>query len=155
MAEFDFDTLMLEKIVDQSILVWANILHQESLKKVPRNWDNAPKPIILKRKKKPERNIRRWNRRYYRKPVFKNWHWYEWVTWNLKRSVWLESTSYLEYSVWVMEGPTEWQARTHEFWDPGRNIPKRSFLNEPLQKNQKLINNQIQKTFNELLDKYK
>ena len=86
--------------------------------------------------------------------VSKNWLWYEWVTWNLKRSVWLENTGYLEYSVWVMEWPTEIYAYTQEFWDPSRNIPRRSFLNEKFKKHKKEIEAQIQKTFNELLDKY-
>lgn len=153
MAEFDFDTLMFEKMVDQSILVWANILHQESLKEIPRNWDDPPNPIVLKVKSKPERNIREWNKHYYRKPVSKNWQWYEWVTGNLKRSVWLENTWFLEYSVWVMEWPTEEYAYTQEFWDPTRNIPARSFLRDPLDKNYPKIIAQVQRTFKELSDK--
>lgn len=154
MAEFDFNELMFEKCIDWALLAWSNILHQESLKEIPRNWDDPPNPIILKTKSKPERNIRKWNKHYYRNPVSKNWLWYEWVTWNLKRSVWLENTGYLEYSVWVMEWPTEIYAYTQEFWDQNRNIKPRSFLNKPFKENQKKIEAQIQKTFNELLDKY-
>lgn len=153
MAEFDFDELMLENILDKSILVWATLLHEKSLESVPRNWDNAPNPIVLKTKSRPERNIRKWNKHYYRNPVQKNWQWYEWVTWNLKRSVWLENTDYLEYSVWVMQWPTEKYARLQEYWDKDRNIPPRSFLREPLEKNSKEIIAQSQKTFNELLNK--
>ena len=127
MATFDFNELMFESIIDKSILAWANILHQESLKKVPRDWNNAPNPIKLKVKKIPERNVRKWNKHYYRNPVSKNWQWYEWVTWNLKRSVWLENTWYMEYSVGVMAWPTEDYWYTQEFWDDSRNIKPRSY----------------------------
>lgn len=154
MAEFDFNELMFEKCIDGALLAWASLFEEISKENAPRNIDDLPQNINRKDWKKPERNVKKDNKHYYREPVKIKWNYYSWVTWNLKRSIWTENTSYLERSVWVMGWPTEEYAYTQEFWDPARGIPRRSFLNKPLEENQKKIEAQIQKTFNELLDKY-
>lgn len=153
MAEFKIDENKLLDIIDMSIMVWVNVLENEVKKAVPRDKKRLPKPIILKTKAKPERNIRAWNKHFYRLPVNIAWNWYAWVTGNLARSINTQKVSFWQYQVWVMAWIVEDYAFTQEFWDQSRNIEKRSFLLEPLEKNKDKIMEQIQKTMIELLNK--
>lgn len=150
MAELDFNKDLLEYLIDSSISAWASLYNSKVLERVPRDWERAPNPIRFKgvRKWKPQRNVRSGNKRVYRAPVYKNWQWYEWVTWALRRSIWLQKLASWEYIVGVRAGPTEVYAAAQEFWN--NKLPARSYLREPLRDNQQKIEAQIQKTFNEL-----
>lgn len=150
MSEFSFDKNELENIIDQSIRSWAYMTLSLSQDRTPRDMERLPNPIILKTKDKPERNIRKWNKKYYRNPVKINWLWYEWVSWNLKRSLDLEKLWKSEYIVGVKKWPTENYAEVQEFWTMDWDIKSRSFLRETLKNDWKKILNQIQKTLNEL-----
>lgn len=154
MSTFEFDKNAFDDIIDKSIFTGFNLLHEVVLDSVPRDKNNLPNPIILKNKSKPERNIRKNNKHYYRKPVMINWQWYEWVTGNLARSIWTQKLWIWEYIVWVRQWPTEDYWYTQEYWDSNRWIPSRSFLNKPLRDNSKEILKQTQKTFSELLNKH-
>ncbi len=153
MADFNLDKKKVFDILDISFMVWAELILLNSQKSVPRDKKRLPNPIILKRKKTPERNIRKWNKHYYRKPVRIWGNWYEWVTWNLARSLNIERLWSCSYIVWIMAWPTEEYWKVQEFWSSDWKIPRRSFLLDPLIKNKVLINKQIQKTLNELLNK--
>ncbi len=153
MAKFELDKVALGDILDKSIFVWANILENLSIENAPRTKDDLPSNINLKSWEKPQRNIREWNSNYYRKPVMIDWNYYEWVTWNLKRSIWTQKLWEWEYIVWVKIWPASDYASTHEFWDESRNIPKRSFLRKPLEENWKEIIKQIWKSFKQLSNK--
>ncbi len=153
MAEFEIDKIKLEYYLDKAIMSWTNFLHKKVKKVVPRDWDRPPNPIRFKKKAIPERNIRKWNKHYYRNPVQKWWAYYEWVTGNLWRSVWIENTSYLEWSVWVEEWPTEDYAYTQEYWDSSRNIPARSFLKKTREDYKNEILKQVSTTFAEFINK--
>lgn len=151
MSNFNLDEKKLLNILDNSFMTWADLILLNSQKAVPRDKERLPNPIILKTKSTPERNIRKWNKHYYRKPVKIWWNWYEWVTWNLARSLNIERLWSCDYVIWIMAWPTEEYWKAQEFWTD--KIPKRSFLLDPLTKNKVLINKQIQKTLNELLNK--
>lgn len=151
MSEFTFDDRLFINAIDKALLSWSNLLFDKTLELVPRDIKRLPKNINRKDWRKPKRNIRVWNRNWYRKPVEISWNWYSWVTWNLKRSIWHSETNFLEYSVWVYSWITEKYAFTQEFWDERRNIKPRSFINKALENNLKEIQEQMQKTFNELL----
>lgn len=153
MAKFELDKMWLENILDKSILVWANTWHNLSIDYAPRIKEDLPGNINLKSWEKPQRNIRKNNKHYYRKPVYIDWNYYEWVTWNLKRSIWLQKLWQWEYIIWVKQWPASDYTATHEFWDETRNIPERSFLRRPLKEDSKEIIKQIWKTFKELSDK--
>lgn len=150
MAEFIFDKNAFENIIDESIRVGAYMTLWLSQNRTPRDKERLPNPIILKTKNKPERNVREWNKNYYRKPVNINGQWYEWVSWALKRSLDIEKLGKWEYIVWVKRGPTEKYAEVQEFWTLDGTIKSRSFLRETLKQDGKQILDQIQKTFNEL-----
>ena len=151
--KFELDEKKLLDLIDKSIMVWFNILENEVKNAVPRDKNRLPNPIILKKKLKPERNIRKNNKHFYRLPVQINGAWYEWVTWNLARSISSIRLWIWEYQVWVLAWITEEYAKVQEFWSRDWKIKKRSFLLEPLLKNQEKIINQIEKTFTELLNK--
>lgn len=153
MAEFGFDEKNFSNIIDIVAMVWADLLLQEVLVAVPRDKRRLPKPIKLKRKKKPERNIRKNNKHFYRQPVQINWEWYEWVTGNLARSLSTEKVVTWFYKVWIMAWITEEYWKVQEFWTFDWKIKPRSFLREPLKLNKSKILKQMQKTFNELLSK--
>jgi hypothetical protein len=153
MSEFSFNKRSLEDIVDISIFIWAEMIQGLAQDYAPRDKNNLPKNINNKNWEKPERNIRSNNKHYYRKPVLINWNWYEWVTWNLKRSIWTEKLWKWEYIIWVKIWPASDYAATHEFWDESRGIPKRSFLKRSIDENWKEVLLQIWKTFKELSDK--
>lgn len=156
MAKFELDTLKIEYAMNAGIFSWANKLYNLSKNTyVPRDWERAPKPLRFKgiRKNKPQRNIRKKNRYFYRSPVKKNGVWYAGVTGNLKRSIGIENTWYLEWTVWVVRGPTEVYAEKHEFGSKDGKTPARSFLRKPLQDHGKEIIAQIQATFNEIIRK--
>lgn len=153
MAKFRLDEQKLLDIIDNSIIVWVEVLENEVKKAVPRDKKRLPNPIILKTKAKPERNIKKWNKHFYRLPVQIAWKWYAWVTWNLKNSIAVQRLGIWKYQVWVMAWITEKYAYTQEFWDKSRNIKKRSFLIKPLTETKEKIMEQIQKTLTELLNK--
>lgn len=150
MADFDFDKNAFEDIIDWAIADWAYMTLSLSQERTPRDKERLPNPIVLKTKEKPERNVREWNKKYYRKPVNINWLWYEWVSWALKRSLDVEKLWKWEYIVWIKRWPTEWYWAIQEFWSDDWTIKSRSFLRETLRQDWKKIVNQIQKKFNEL-----
>lgn len=150
MAEFSFDKNEFENIIDESIKVGAYMTLELSQNRTPRDKERIPNPIILKTKNKPERNIRKGNKKYYRNPVQINGQWYEGVSWALKRSLDIQKLWIWEYIVWVKRWPTEWYWEVQEFWSLDGTIKSRSFLRETLKQDSKQIINQIEKTFNEL-----
>lgn len=153
MATFEFDKIALENILDKSIFIWAEVFQNLSIWYAPRIKENLPDNINLQSWGKPQRNIREGNKNYYRKPVQIDWNYYEGVTWNLRRSIWLQKLWQGEYIVWVKNWPASDYAATHEFWDDSRGIPERSFLRKPLEKDSTEIIKQIWTTFKELSDK--
>lgn len=159
MSKFELDKTALEVILDKSIFTWANLFENLSLGYAPRIKESLPGNINLKSWNTPQRNIRKdekgtlKNKHYYRKPVMIDWNYYEWVTWNLRRSIWIQKLWQWEYIIWVKVWPASDYAATHEFWDEARNIPKRSFLRRPLEDDSKEIIKQIWNTFKQLSDK--
>ena len=153
MAKFEFDKMALEDILDVSIFAWAELFVWLSQEYAPRIKENLPNNINLSSWKKPQRSIWKDNKNYYRKPVSIDWNYYEWVTWDLKRSIWMKKLWTGEYIIWVKIWPASDYAPTHEFWDTSRNIPERSFLRRPLKDDHKEIINTMWKVFKQLSDK--
>lgn len=151
MSDFIFDSSQLEDLIDESVKVGAYMTLSLSQNRTPRDKERLPNPIVLKTKDVPQRNIRKWNKKYYRKPVNINGQWYEGVSWALKRSLDIEKLWKWEYIVWVKRWPTEKYAEVQEFGSNDGIIPSRSFLRETLTQDGKKIIDQVQKTFNELI----
>ena len=149
--KFELDENKIILALDKALQVWAVKMLEIAKENVPRDQKRLPKPIILKRKPRPERNIRKWNRHFYRKPVIIWGNWYEGVTGNLRRSLTIEKIKLLKYKVWVASWPVEKYAYTQEYWDPKRNIPKRSFLKKPFEENFYEIMRQVNLSFKEIL----
>lgn len=153
MAQFTFDKNKFLDIVDTALLTGTELLLRKSKEATPRDKKRLPNPIVLKKKKAPERNVRKGNKHRYSHPVRIGSNWYEWVSWDLQRSIDMEQIGRAEYVVWVRSGHTVEYAKAHEFWSTRKNIPKRSFLRDPAQKHKKSIEKQIQITLSELLNR--
>jgi len=145
MADFNFDDLKLERIIDSTLLIWADVLVQKIKENTPRDKKRLPVNTINRKDwEAPKRGS-------HYKPLMINWNWYEWVTWNLKRSIWLEKKCTWQYRVWVKMGVTEEYARHLEFWT--KFMEKRSFLVKWLTENVDEITKIMKKNFNILLKK--
>ena len=151
MAEFDLKEKILKDIIDKSVLVWAEFLHREIREITPRDKERLPKPIDIKNENRIDKN-------FHYKPVNINWKWYEWVTWNLKRSIWIEKVWTWDYIIWVKKWVTEEYAGRQEFWGTDskwRHVPERSYLRKWLGNNQKMAILRVRKVFSSLMDNYK
>jgi hypothetical protein len=79
-------------------------------------------------------------------------HWYEWVTWNLKRSIWMQKIWEWRYVVGVNQWVTEEYWRVLEFWTD--DIEERSYLRDWLERNHKELVLVLKQNFSKLLKKY-
>ena len=148
MAEFDLDELLLEDIIDKSLLSWTELLHSEIRKITPRDKERLPKSIDMK-------NENRVNKHFHYRVVKIWWKWYEWVTWNLKRSIGIEKLWVWEYVIWVKKWPTEEYAGRQEFWgrdSRGVEVPERSYLRKWLGDYEKIAINRVREVFNSLIN---
>lgn len=150
MAEFSLNENAFLDAVDIAMLSGTELLLQKVLEKVPRDVNNLPIHNVNRKDwKKPQRNVRK-NNKYYYRPVQKiNWNWYNWVSWNLKRSIDMQKLARWEYIVWVKRWPTEVYAGALEFSELKK--VNRSFLRKPLKGNAKEILDRIQKNLNSWL----
>ena len=143
MAEFSLDTLAIEKSIDESLMITSNILVTKVREITPRDKKRLPKNTIDRKDgKKPFSHYN---------PVQINWHWYEWVTWNLKRSIWMEKISSWNYAVWIIKWVTEEYWKHLEFWTD--IMEERSFLRKWLVDNEKQLISVMKNNFNILLKK--
>lgn len=157
MANFEFDENKIYKALTWALKVWAVKMLEIAKENVPRDQKRLPKSLNFKGKfySKPKRNIKEDNKNFYRQAVQINWEWYAWVTWNLKKAIAIEKITLLKYKVWVSMWPVEKYAFTQEYWDPARNIEKRSFLYEPFLENYDEIMKLVNLSFIEILWKSK
>lgn len=157
MAKFELDENKIYKAMSLALKVWAVKMLDLAKEKVPRDTKRLPKSLNFKWAfyAKPKRNVRKNNKNYYRQAVQINWEWYSWVTGNLRKAISIEKVTLLKYKVWVIRWPVEKYAFTQEYWDPSRNIEKRSFLYEPFKENFDDIIKQINLSFIEILWKLK
>ena len=145
MAEFSLDTLVLEKSIDETLTIASNILVVKVRENTPRDKNRLPKKTIDRKDgKKPFRSS-------HFKPVQINWHWYEWVTWNLKRSIWMEKVWSWNYAVWIIKWVTEEYWKHLEFWTD--TMEERSFLRKWLVDNEKELISVMKNNFKILLNK--
>ncbi len=145
MAEFSLDTLAIEKSIDETLTIASNILVVKVRENTPRDKKRLPKNTIDRKDgKKPFRSS-------HFKPVQINWHWYEWVTWNLKRSIWMEKVWSWNYAVWIIKWVTEEYWKHLEFWTD--TMEERSFLRKWLVDNEKELISVMKNNFKILLNK--
>lgn len=145
MAEFSLDTLAIEKSIDETLTIASNILVVKVRENTPRDKKRLPKNTIDRKDgKKPFRSS-------HFKPVQINWHWYEWVTWNLKRSIWMEKVWSWNYAVWIIKWITEEYWKHLEFWTD--TMEERSFLRKWLVDNEKELISVMKNNFKILLNK--
>ncbi len=145
MAEFSLDTLAIEKNIDETLTIASNILVVKVRENTPRDKKRLPKNTIDRKDgKKPFRSS-------HFKPVQINWHWYEWVTWNLKRSIWMEKIWSWNYAVWIIKWITEEYWKHLEFWTD--TMEERSFLRKWLVDNEKELISVMKNNFKILLNK--
>jgi hypothetical protein len=152
MATLELQDWVIKYAIDEASKVVASQLLSFAKENVPRDKKRLPKPIKLKFRDKPLRNIRKGNKKYYRPPVMINWEWYEWVTGNLKKSLSMEKTDDFEYSVGVQEWPTEDYWYKQEYWDT--TTPARSYLRKSLEENKEVLLEQFNKTVQEILNNW-
>ncbi len=146
MAEFSLNTIALKRSIDESVQITSNILTSKVREITPRDKDRLPKNNIDRKDwKAPERSS-------HYKPVQIEWHWYEWVTWNLKRSIWMQKIWEWRYVVGVNQWVTEEYWRVLEFWTD--DIEKRSFLRQGLDENRKELTYILKSNFTKLLKIY-
>lgn len=145
MAEFSLNTYAIEKSIDESLSITSNLLVTKVRENTPRDKKRLPKNTINRKDgKKPFRSS-------HYKPVQINWNWYEWVTWNLKRSISMEKLSNTNYAVGIIKWPTEEYWKHLEFWTD--NMEERSFLRKWLVDNKKYLTKVMKNNFNILLKK--
>jgi len=146
MSKFSLNTIALKRSIDESVQITSNILVAKVREITPRDKDRLPKNNIDRLDgETPERSS-------HYKPVQIEWHWYEWVTWNLKRSIWMQKIWEWRYVVWVNQWYTEEYWRVLEFWTD--DIEKRSFLRQWLEDNEKELTYMLKSNFTKLLKKY-
>jgi hypothetical protein len=141
MSTFEIDSNAFVKEAWISMLAGVQVAQDFIIAYTPRDWDRPPQNIDRKDGKTPIRNT-------WRRPVFKDWHWYQWVTGNLKRSIWYEQKWPLEFIIGVIRWPTEEYADDLEFWT--YKMSARSFLRRGIiEKNPEIIS-VIERTFQQL-----
>lgn len=120
MSDFQIlDELILEKAISFWLKEVTLFFQDEILKITPRDLLRLPESIDRKDWQKPYRSTPY-------KPVFINWHWYVWVTWNLKKSIVHEELDELYFMIWVAKWPATKYARAQEYW--WVHNPPRSFI---------------------------
>ncbi len=142
MSRFELDTSTLKKEAHMALFAWVNFAHNKIIEITPRDEKRMPQNIDRKDGKIPIRNT--WPFR----PVFKNWHWYVWVSGNLRKSVQMEEVWPMDFIIWVQRWPTEEYAWAQEFWTP--SVPARSFLRKWIIDNSKDIFKVMETAFYQL-----
>ena len=99
--------------------VWKWLI-VEMKKNTPRDLDRLPVNVLDRKDwQVPRRNVHKWNKHRYKKPVQIFWHWYQWVSWNLWRSLAFE-VDMKNYTVsWGVS--SQWSAKKYAKyleWDP-------------------------------------
>ena len=146
MSEFSLNAIALKRSIDESVQITSNTLISKVREITPRDKDRLPKNNIDRIDwKTPERSS-------HYKPVQIDGHWYEWVTWNLKRSIWMQKVWDWRYVVWVNQWYTEEYWRVLEFWSD--DVEKRSFLRQWLDENKNELTYILKSNFSKLLKKY-
>jgi len=146
MSKFSLNTIALKRSIDESVQITSNILVAKVREDTPRDKERLPKNNIDRLDgKTPQRSS-------HYKPVQIDGHWYEWVTWNLKRSIGMEKVWPWRYVVWVNQWITEEYWIALEFWTD--YIEERSFLRQWLEKNEKELVHILKSNFSNLLKKY-
>lgn len=130
MAEFNMvDELIFNKAIDFWIKEVSLFFHDEILKITPRDLERLPiNNIDRKDGKKPVRSS-------HFKPVFVNWHWYEWVSWMLKKSIISEKIEDLYFMIWVSKWYATKYARHLEYGTV--HMAPRSFIRKWIYENLK------------------
>lgn len=100
--------LFLDEAIEFGLLEVVLFLQDKIIEITPRDKDRLPQTINRKDGKAPYRSS-------YYKPVMIGGNWYEWVSWNLKKSIWHERLNNFFFLIWVRKGPATEYARSLEF----------------------------------------
>lgn len=139
MAWIKINRKQINKAIWKALFEVANVAVEKIVENTPRDLDRLPKNNINRKDgKTPQRSGRF-------KAVRIWWNFYEWVSWNLKRSIGFEVKNPLFVKVWSTF-PIDSYAWYQEFWTV--NMPARSYLRKTFDEEQALFQKVFIKTFN-------